>query len=435
MSRKVPVHVEVAVRPSSLSSDTIKQHIIQFINDNEAFFKVGPLQVPSDNPLSTYVETIAVTQCGSAQHKVDSEVSFLHTDLHVHIFQLSDLAPEADVIESPDGEGEAEMSPCTQWILPRRDFEGTWDSLIFDTNIKDKLVEFAAASLRFALSGVKDYIISTNRMVLLHGPPGTGKTTLCKGLAQKLAIRMSHVYSSAILVEIHSHSLFSKWFSESGKLVARLFEHIQELVEEPDTLVIVLIDEVESLTCARATSMNGSEPSDAVRVVNAMLTQLDQLKRFPNVLTLCTTNLASAIDPAFIDRADIKAFIDLPSTNARFAILRDCVQELMRAGLVATAPLCEVPPTTANALSELDARLIACAEAARELSGRSLRKLPFLAFATHLHQSGVATALEFVEALQRTIEDEHLARSAVMLNSNTDAPFDEKSAVAMDSIS
>ena len=106
--------------------------------------------------------------------------------------------------------------------------------------------------------------------------------------------------------EVHSHSLFSKWFSESGKLVARLFEHIQELVEDPSTLCCVLIDEVESLTAARTSALNGAEPSDAVRVVNAMLTQLDGLKRFNNVITLCTSNLAEAIDVAFIDRADVR---------------------------------------------------------------------------------------------------------------------------------
>ena len=55
-------------------------------------------------------------------------------------------------------------------------------------------------------------------------------------------------------------------------------------VEEEDTLVCVLIDEVESLTAARRAAVAGSEPADAVRAINALLTQLDALKRRPNVL-------------------------------------------------------------------------------------------------------------------------------------------------------
>lgn len=58
-------------------------------------------------------------------------------------------------------------------------------------------------------------------------------------------------YTCSQLVEVNAHSLFSKWFSESGKLVSKLFAAITELVEEPQSLVFVLIDEVESLTAAR----------------------------------------------------------------------------------------------------------------------------------------------------------------------------------------
>lgn len=58
-------------------------------------------------------------------------------------------------------------------------------------------------------------------------------------------------YTCSQLVEVNAHSLFSKWFSESGKLVSKLFGAITELVEEPQSLVFVLIDEVESLTAAR----------------------------------------------------------------------------------------------------------------------------------------------------------------------------------------
>jgi hypothetical protein len=60
----------------------------------------------------------------------------------------------------------------------------------------------------------------------------------------------------------------------------KMFARIQELVEDPDCLVIVLIDEVESLARARQSSGSGNEPSDSVRVVNALLTQIDQIKRY-----------------------------------------------------------------------------------------------------------------------------------------------------------
>lgn len=56
-----------------------------------------------------------------------------------------------------------------------------------------------------------------------------------------------------------------------------------------------LADEVESLTTARSSSLSGSEPGDAVRVVNALLTQLDKLKQKSNVLVMTTSNLSDSI--------------------------------------------------------------------------------------------------------------------------------------------
>merc|ERR1719342_952586 len=184
------------------------------------------------------------------------------------------------------------------------------------------------------IKGVNSQIVTCNRVVLLHGPPGTGKTSLCKALAQKLSIKLSDRYRSTPLVEINSHSLFSKWFSESGKLVQKMFNEIKRLMEDSRALICVLIDEVESLTAARKQAMSGSEPSDAIRVVNALLTQLDSIKNAPNVLILTTSNITGAIDLAFVDRADIKQYVGPPSQGAIYQILHSCAKELTRTGLV-----------------------------------------------------------------------------------------------------
>jgi pachytene checkpoint protein 2 len=71
------------------------------------------------------------------------------------------------------------------------------------------------------------------------------------------------------------------------------------MAEDDDVFLVVLIDEVESLTAARAGAVSVQEPSDALRVMNALLTQLDKLKHKKNVLIMATSNLVTAIGKYF----------------------------------------------------------------------------------------------------------------------------------------
>lgn len=107
---------------------------------------------------------------------------------------------------------------------------------------------------------------------------------------------MEKTFPRGKLVEINAQSLGSKFFSESGKLVSRVFDQIETLVdEEEDAFFCVFIDEVETLACRREQLVTGHEPFDAVRAVNALLTGLDRMKHHPNVLVVCTSNLVTAL--------------------------------------------------------------------------------------------------------------------------------------------
>ncbi|KAG0069071.1 Pachytene checkpoint protein 2, partial [Podila epicladia] len=292
--------------------------------------------------------------------------------------------------------------------------------LIFDDQVQIKLLEYVYTTFLFSDKNVNPDLVSWNRVVLLHGPPGTGKTSLCKGLAQKLSVRLSGRYRHGKLLEINSHSLFSKWFSESGKMVQKLFNEIWTMVEDPDVFVCLLIDEVESLAAARKAALSGTEPSDSIRVVNALLTQIDRLKQKRNVLILTTSNITEAIDIAFVDRADIKMHIGLPSANAIYSMFKASLDEVQRAGIIQpkitlmdyrTLHLHQQfstnssGPLPASDSETASTHLFRIAQAAVGLSGRSIRRLPFLAHAGFV-QAPVAHMTTYLYGLHRAVQQE-----------------------------
>ena len=94
------------------------------------------------------------------------------------------------------------------------------------------------------------------------------------------------------------------------------------------------IDEIESIVGSRERSISSNEPQDSIRVVNVLLTQLDRLKLYPNVLLLATSNFSDSLDGAFVDRADIVLGVPQPSALGIYAILCDSIKELCKIKLI-----------------------------------------------------------------------------------------------------
>ncbi|KAK3750322.1 hypothetical protein RRG08_010426 [Elysia crispata] len=396
-------HIEVLQSPCSTMRRTlIIEKVLEFLKAKRTAFGDFIVQEFQDELLSQNVLHIALCDVDQPSHEKRA-IDLTTCKLHIHVFQVHTDEAGSEELD------EENISAASHWLLPSTHFHGLWESLVYDEAIKTRLLNYATTTLLFSDKAVDSNIISWNRVVLLHGPPGTGKTSLCKALAQKLSIRFSDRYTHGQLVEINSHSLFSKWFSESGKLVMKMFQKIQELIEDPEALVCVLIDEVESLTAARKSSMNGIEPSDAIRVVNALLTQLDQIKRYPNVLILTTSNITGAVDLAFVDRADIKQYIGPPSRRAIYYIYLSCLKELMRCGVISPAHqlldirALEVTRFMENSATTYSLTLYNIAEKSLGLSGRTLRKIPFLAHALHLQGSPVTLEV-YLDALTLAVD-------------------------------
>lgn len=228
-------------------------------------------------------------------------------------------------------------------ILPHDDMEGGWDVMFYPAKVKFTLLNFAHSLMKFAAKKVDLRRVSGNRIIMLEGPPGTGKSSLCRALANKIAIQGSSRFEAVQFVEIKCHALFSKWFSESGKIVEELFSEIIQRASTTETYIVVFLDEVESLVRSRQETMGGNEPSDAMRAVNAVLVGLDKLMNYGNILVLATSNVTSAIDAAFMSRCDVVLKVDLPDAEAIYKILVGFVNCLLKCGYLSNVKSLYVP--------------------------------------------------------------------------------------------
>jgi SpoVK/Ycf46/Vps4 family AAA+-type ATPase len=144
------------------------------------------------------------------------------------------------------------------------------------------------------------------RGILLHGPPGCGKTMIAKATAGDI---------DATFFNISAATLVSKYLGESEKLVKKLYEMAKE--KQPS---IIFIDEVDSLTQSR-----GDGEHDAMRRVKTqLLTSMEGIasNKEDRVVTIGATNVPWEIDSAFRRRFQKRIYVPLPDIEAREVIFK-----------------------------------------------------------------------------------------------------------------
>lgn len=141
--------------------------------------------------------------------------------------------------------------------------------------------------------------------VLLHGPPGTGKTMIAKAVANE---------TNAHFTSINGPEIISKYYGESEKQLREIFEEAAS-----NSPAVIFIDELDSIAPKREDVSGEVER----RVVAQLLTLMDGMQGRDNVVIIGATNRPDAIDPALRrpGRFDRELEIGVPDKNGRREIV------------------------------------------------------------------------------------------------------------------
>ena len=136
--------------------------------------------------------------------------------------------------------------------------------------------------------------------VLLHGPPGTGKTMLAKAVANQ---------TDATFIKMAGSELVQKFIGEGARLVRDLFELARE--HEPS---VIFIDEIDAIAATRTESKTSGD-AEVQRTMMQLLSEMDGFDERGEVRIIAATNRFDMLDPAILRPGRFDRLIEVPKPD------------------------------------------------------------------------------------------------------------------------
>ncbi|WP_297885104.1 proteasome-activating nucleotidase [uncultured Halorubrum sp.] len=133
--------------------------------------------------------------------------------------------------------------------------------------------------------------------VLLHGPPGTGKTMLAKAVANE---------SNATFIKMAGSELVRKFIGEGARLVRDLFELAAE--REP---AVIFIDEIDAVAAKRTDSKTSGD-AEVQRTMMQLLSEMDGFDDRGEIRIMAATNRFDMLDEAILRPGRFDRLIEVP---------------------------------------------------------------------------------------------------------------------------